>query len=61
VLLAMAQWLVVLSAILLPPWPVLVMFVLLLMTIATLAYRRLVRMYANAQAALHETLSQPPE
>jgi monovalent cation:H+ antiporter-2, CPA2 family len=60
-LLAMGLWLAVLSAILLPPWPVLVMFVLLLITIATLAYRRLVRVYANAQAALHETLSHPPE
>jgi CPA2 family monovalent cation:H+ antiporter-2 len=57
---AVAVGLVVLglSAALLPPWPVLVVLLLLIVAIAVWRWNSFVKMYASAQIALRETLTQ---
>src|SRR5688572_31582360 len=53
-----------LSAALLPPWPVLVVLLLLIAAVTVWRWNSFVKMYATAQIALRETLTQihpPPE
>lgn len=50
-------WVLLLSATVLPPWPVLVVVLLIVAGIAWAMWRSLIQMYAKAQVALRETLS----
>jgi CPA2 family monovalent cation:H+ antiporter-2 len=53
-------YVLVLTATLLPSLPVLITLILLIVLIAWLLRRSFIRVYSKAQAALQETLSQPP-
>jgi CPA2 family monovalent cation:H+ antiporter-2 len=55
----LALWLLILSAAVLPPWPVLIVFTSLAIIVTAVRWNALVKMYANAQVALHETLTRP--
>jgi CPA2 family monovalent cation:H+ antiporter-2 len=57
-MLAIAAWIIVLSAALLPPWPVLVVLLLIIGAVTAVMWNRFVKMYATAQIALRETLSE---
>ena len=48
-----------LSAALLPPWPVLLVLILLIAAITVWRWNHFVKMYASAQIALRQTLTQP--
>ena len=62
---AVAVLVVLLSATLLPPWPVLLVLIALIGAVTVWRWNHFVRMYASAQIALRETLTQvhapPPE
>ncbi|HEV7301087.1 MAG TPA: cation:proton antiporter [Tepidisphaeraceae bacterium] len=55
----MILWIAILSAAVLPPWPVLVLFAVIATAVAAVRWNAMVRLYANAQVALHETLTRP--
>ena len=50
-------WMLLLSSPVLPPWRVLVILGIVILTVCILGWNRLVRVYATAQIALHETLT----
>lgn len=52
-------WLLIISAAALPPLPVLIVFASLAVIVTALRWNALVKVYANAQVALHETLTRP--
>ncbi len=52
-------WLLLLSVTVLPPWPVLLFFTVLAVVLVAIQWKTMIRVYANAQVALRETLSRP--
>lgn len=54
-------FILVLSSAILPPWPVLLVLLLVVLAIAVLMWRLFVQLYAKAQVVLAETLSRPAE
>lgn len=58
---AMILWLLLLSATILPPWPILIVLVAGLVLTVMLRWRTFEMVYAKAQLSLHETLTRPPE
>ena len=50
-------WILLLSSAILPPWPVLVAFAVLIVVATILGWSQLVRVYAKAQIAIRETLT----
>jgi CPA2 family monovalent cation:H+ antiporter-2 len=52
-------WIAILSAAVLPPLPVLIVFAALAAIVVAVRWNALVKVYANAQVALHETLTRP--
>jgi monovalent cation:H+ antiporter-2, CPA2 family len=57
----MCLWILVASAAMLPPWPMLVIALMAVITFAAFRWRSMERVYASAQSSLRETLSRPPE
>jgi CPA2 family monovalent cation:H+ antiporter-2 len=55
----MGLWLVALSAAILPPWPVLVILLLLVAAVAYTLWRGLIRVYQRASDRLQAALSEP--
>jgi CPA2 family monovalent cation:H+ antiporter-2 len=52
-------WLLVISAAVLPPWPVFLAFALLAGVVVIVRWNAMIRLYASAQVALRETLTRP--
>jgi CPA2 family monovalent cation:H+ antiporter-2 len=52
-------WLLMLSAAVLPPWPVFVVFALIVGIVVVVRWNAMIRLYASAQVALRETLTRP--
>jgi hypothetical protein len=54
-------WILLASAALLPPWPMLVIALVAILSFAGFRWRSMERVYAAAQLSLRETLTRPPE
>jgi CPA2 family monovalent cation:H+ antiporter-2 len=52
-------WVLLISATVLPPWPALLVLLLIVAAVALLLWRFLIQIHAKAQLALRETLSEP--
>lgn len=55
---AIVLWILLLTSTILPPWPVLLVLALVIVAVAVTAWRWMIRVYAKAQIALTETLTQ---
>lgn len=58
---AMVLWLMLLSAAILPPWPILLVLLAALILTAIIRWRTFESLYAKAQLSLRETLTRPPD
>ncbi len=58
--LGVALWVILLSAALLPPWPVTVVLMLILAVVTAILWKSFIQIYAKAQIALRETLTTAP-
>jgi CPA2 family monovalent cation:H+ antiporter-2 len=58
---AMILWLLLLSAAILPPWPILLVLLVALIAVAIFRWRYFEKVYARAQLSLRDTLARPPE
>jgi CPA2 family monovalent cation:H+ antiporter-2 len=56
--LAVGGWTLILSAALLPPWPVLVLLLIVIATVTIVRWKSFVKIYASAQISLKTTLTQ---
>jgi CPA2 family monovalent cation:H+ antiporter-2 len=54
---AVVLWMLLLSSPVLPPWRVMVILGIVIVIVSVLSWNRLIRVYARAQIALHETLT----
>jgi CPA2 family monovalent cation:H+ antiporter-2 len=58
---AMVLWLLLLSAAILPPWPILIALLAALILAVIFRWRTFETVYARAQLSLRETMTRPPE